>query len=173
MVATLGAYLMGASIVLFVYNALTSLRHGPHAPADPWDGATLEWTISSPPPVYNFAELPVVTGRDPFWIQKYGAHGETAHGPLDADEHGPGEGEHGDEEEHHIHLPSPSLIPFIVALGLFAMFLGAIFHARAGSPLDFTSGVVLAVVGILIIFVGVYAWVLEPVDAPASVETHV
>jgi cytochrome c oxidase subunit I len=163
LVATIGAYLMGASIMLFVYNALTSLRKGQHAPGDPWDAATLEWSISSPPPVYNFVELPVATGRDQFWIEKYGAHGETAHGPLDGGhgsaDHGDHDG-HGEHEEHHIHLPSPSLVPFVVALGMFAMFLGVIFNF------------VLSAVGILIIFIGVYSWTLEPVDAPESVSTH-
>jgi cytochrome o ubiquinol oxidase subunit 1 len=37
---------------------------------DPWDGRTLEWTTASPPPFYNFARIPVVHERDPFWIMK-------------------------------------------------------------------------------------------------------
>jgi cytochrome c oxidase subunit 1 len=43
MVATIGAYMMGVSILIFAYNAIRSLRTGEPAPADPWDGATLEW----------------------------------------------------------------------------------------------------------------------------------
>ena len=38
---------------------------------DPWDARTLEWITSSPPPEYNFAEIPVVTRRDEFWHRKY------------------------------------------------------------------------------------------------------
>ena len=150
---------MGTSILLFVYNALTSLRKGELASGDPWDGATLEWSIASPPPVYNFAEIPVATGRDQFWIEKYGSHGELAHGPLDGGEHAHAEHEEG-HEEHHIHLPSPSLMPFIVALGMFAMFLGVLFNF------------VLSLVGVLIIFIGIYGWTLEPVDAPETISTH-
>lgn len=41
---------------------------------DPWNGRTLEWATSSPPPVYNFAILPKVHGRDPFWEMKQDAH---------------------------------------------------------------------------------------------------
>lgn len=40
---------------------------------DPWNGRTLEWSIPSPAPYYNFAIQPVVTGRDPFWEQKHAA----------------------------------------------------------------------------------------------------
>lgn len=39
---------------------------------DPWDGRTLEWSTPSPPPSYNFAVLPQVSGRDQFWEMKYG-----------------------------------------------------------------------------------------------------
>lgn len=39
---------------------------------DPWNGRTLEWSTSSPPPIYNFARIPVVHGRDPFWAMKKG-----------------------------------------------------------------------------------------------------
>lgn len=38
---------------------------------DPWNGRTLEWSIPSPPPFYNFAVTPVVVERDPFWEQKH------------------------------------------------------------------------------------------------------
>jgi heme/copper-type cytochrome/quinol oxidase subunit 1 len=54
MVSTIGAYLLGLAVLM---RAWTS---GPKAPADPWDGRTLEWTMPSPPPVYNFAEMPAV-----------------------------------------------------------------------------------------------------------------
>jgi cytochrome o ubiquinol oxidase subunit 1 len=48
---------------------------------DPWGGRTLEWATSSPPPFYNFAELPPVTGRDAWWTMKVKgeAHKAPAH----------------------------------------------------------------------------------------------
>jgi cytochrome c oxidase subunit 1 len=57
-VSSLGAFLLGAAQVLVLVNLWQSLRHGTTAPEDPWDGHTLEWTVSSPPPQENFAEIP-------------------------------------------------------------------------------------------------------------------
>jgi len=82
MVATAGALLIGISILVFIYNVAYSLRYGVVAGPDPWDGRTLEWMIPSPPPAYNFAEIPTVHGRDELWLRKHpdphGAYREEA-----------------------------------------------------------------------------------------------
>jgi cytochrome c oxidase subunit 1 len=65
--STIGAFVVASSVVLFVINGLVSLYRGPIAPANPWGGASLEWATSSPPPVYNFAHIPVVESRTPLW----------------------------------------------------------------------------------------------------------
>ena len=70
-ISTAGAFLMGASVLLLVYIIYTSMKRGKEAGNDPWDGFTLEWTISSPPPLKNFDELPVVQGRRPLWDLKH------------------------------------------------------------------------------------------------------
>jgi heme/copper-type cytochrome/quinol oxidase subunit 1 len=62
---TIGAFLMGISILLFVWNMLASLRRGPLAGNDPWLANTLEWLTSSPPPEYNFASLPRIRSERP------------------------------------------------------------------------------------------------------------
>jgi cytochrome c oxidase subunit 1 len=54
-------------MVLFVVNVILSLRRGRLAGPDPWGADTLEWSTSSPPPVYNHLELPVVQGRFALW----------------------------------------------------------------------------------------------------------
>lgn len=73
-VVTAGAYLLGASILLFVYNIARSLQKGERAGPNPWDAATLEWATTSPPPSYNFGIVPQIAHRDPLWAQKYGIH---------------------------------------------------------------------------------------------------
>jgi hypothetical protein len=67
LISTLGAFTIAASVLLFVINAVTSLRRGTPASANPWGAGTLEWATASPPPSCNFVELPVVRARDPLW----------------------------------------------------------------------------------------------------------
>jgi cytochrome c oxidase subunit I len=56
--AGIGAYIMCLGIALMFYNLFVSLRQKNKAPADPWGGTTLEWSVPSPPPVQNFIEPP-------------------------------------------------------------------------------------------------------------------
>ena len=63
----IGAFVVAAAVLLFVVNGLVSLYRGAIAPPNPWGAASLEWATSSPPPVYNFAHIPVVESRTPLW----------------------------------------------------------------------------------------------------------
>jgi cytochrome c oxidase subunit 1 len=67
LLATIGAYTMGVSVLLFLINVVRSRRHGAIAGANPWNAASLEWAPTSPPPRYNFGALPTVTGRYALW----------------------------------------------------------------------------------------------------------
>ncbi len=150
--ATIGAFTIAVSILVFIYNVIVSLRHGEIAGDDPWDGRTLEWTIPSPPPPYNFAEVPQVHALDDFWHKKYAedAQGMPVPVPAGASDHatnGSGD-QHGDG--HGIHLPSPSYMPIIAAAGLPLIGLGLIYDAA------------LVAVGAAVLVVGLYLWVLEP-----------
>jgi len=69
--ATIGAFIQAPSFLIFVVNILWSLKYGRPAGDDPWDAWTLEWATTSPPPSYNFEEIPKVHSRRPLWDAKH------------------------------------------------------------------------------------------------------
>jgi cytochrome c oxidase subunit I len=71
LIVTIGAFIQGVAILVFVTNLIYSYFKGPKAGNDPWDAWTLEWSVSSPPPAYNFACIPVVESRRPLWDLKH------------------------------------------------------------------------------------------------------
>jgi cytochrome c oxidase subunit 1 len=143
LVSTVGAFGIGVAMLLFMLIALRSLRSGARAPADPWDGRTLEWATSSPPPPHDFDEIPRVLGRDTFWREK---HGPPARQPVSPP---PPAGEHG------VHLPGPSVWPMVTAVGIGIAAAGALLHV----------GVVLA--GALVTVYGAFRFALEHHEDPA------
>lgn len=111
-ISTIGAFLMGIGTIVFLINCFSSLRKPVTAPADPWDGRTLEWTIPSPPPEYNFKQTPLVRGYDAFWKEKMAGNKEmTPAEPIGS-----------------IHMPSPSILPILMSLGLFIAGYGFMYH---------------------------------------------
>ncbi len=59
---SISSFLFGLSFLVFVYNMITSARNGPKAAANPWRAHSIEWQVSSPPPIFNFDEIPTVVG---------------------------------------------------------------------------------------------------------------
>jgi cytochrome c oxidase subunit I len=80
MVCTVGSYILAVSTLPFVFNAIWSWIRGEKASANPWNGLTLEWMTSSPPPVENFDEDPVIT----FGPYDYG-HGHRLTPPSESE----------------------------------------------------------------------------------------
>jgi cytochrome c oxidase subunit 1 len=161
LVVSIGAFLLGASFLIFIYNMLHSLKHGEKAGNDPWDAATLEWAIPSPPPVYNFATVPHVTHRDQLWWDKYGGHDE--HGHSAASDHAPTRPtvEVVNEDHGPVHLPNPSYYPLITAAGLFIAAIGATFGGAA-ITIGLLTLPALVPIGAIILLLGAYGWAFEP-----------
>ena len=75
-IISISAFIFGASFLIFLYNMIASWRHGPLAEGNPWRAHSIEWQVSSPPPVFNFDEIPTVVGG-PY---EYGVPGRGARG---------------------------------------------------------------------------------------------
>jgi len=71
LLVTIGTFLQAIAILMFLANLVVSYFKGAEAGNDPWDAWTLEWSASSPPPVYNFAAIPTVESRRPLWDRKH------------------------------------------------------------------------------------------------------
>ncbi|MGB6692858.1 MAG: cytochrome c oxidase subunit I [Terracidiphilus sp.] len=69
-IVSAGGIVQAIAVLILVWNMVDSFLHGPVAGNDPWDAWTLEWSIPSPPPAYNFATEPVVRSRRPLWDLK-------------------------------------------------------------------------------------------------------
>ena len=61
-IISVSAFIFGLSFLVFLYNMIASWRHGPRAVANPWRAHSIEWQVSSPPPIFNFDEVPTVVG---------------------------------------------------------------------------------------------------------------
>jgi cytochrome c oxidase subunit 1 len=167
LVATVGSFVIATSILVFIINVIRTMRRPERAGADPWDARTIEWMTPSPPPEYNFAEIPLVTSRDDLWHRKYAEDEqgrpvlrELAPGePADGEAAGDAEvsGEHGGG--HGIHMPSPSYYPLVASLGLPVIAYGLIYKTWY-----------VAALGALGIVASLYGWALEPQTEPTEPE---
>lgn len=173
LVCTAGAFMMAlAVLVLFIDMFFVSSRSGPIASSDPWDGRTLEWSLPSPVPVYNFKTLPVVKGRDAHWLNK---HPELVHheDEVHASDHGHGHDDHG----HGIHIPGASWMPMIAAFGFLIGAFGLVFMGVSAEMFPGLTGDALkaavhgafwkyaymAMGGAALGVLGVYMWAMEPI----------
>ena len=79
--------MIAASMLPFIWNVFVSLRNGKIAGDDPWEGNTLEWATSSPPPPYNFDRLPEIRSERPVFDARHGVNaGHGGHGRGEEEE---------------------------------------------------------------------------------------
>ncbi len=144
LLASVGYIVIFLGMLAFVVTIVKGLRSGVRAGHDPWDAPGLEWSISSPPPAYNFAEIPQVEGLDQYWIVK-------ARAKADGQDRVPAEPA---VDPNTIHMPSPSYWPIGIAVGTTLIAGGILSHFA------------LSFVGGIFAFIGVIGWTNEPPTAP-------
>jgi cytochrome c oxidase subunit 1 len=146
LLATVGGLVLALGVLVFIINALRSIRRGEVAGANPWHADTLEWATASPPPSYNFFRLPIVQGREALWTRSpespvvTGLRSDCREilitRTMDA------------EPDHKLILPGPNVGPLLLALAASATFIGSIF-----TPWALPAGMVLIFIALL-----VWAW---------------
>ncbi|HSM08696.1 MAG TPA: cytochrome c oxidase subunit I [Gemmatimonadota bacterium] len=135
LMATVGSFILGGSMLIFVWNLLRSTRKGRVAGPNPWAAPTLEWSLPSPPPHYNYRTIPTIEHRDPLWREG----GEA----LDPEATGAPEPV----------MPSPSLWPIGLAA---AIVIGAVGGLTQSLPVVLAGGA--------LIFVCVFGWAFQPLE---------
>jgi cytochrome c oxidase subunit 1 len=144
LMASVGGFILGVGVLVFIVNALKSRRAGALAGANPWGAATLEWATPSPPPAYNFLYPPTVAGRDTLWTQPedqpvvVGLRSDVREvlvtKMLDA------------EPDLKAEFPDSTIWPLLAALSATALFIGSIFNPWG------------AVVGAVPVFITLTGW---------------
>ncbi|CCD85275.1 Cytochrome bo(3) ubiquinol oxidase subunit 1 [Bradyrhizobium sp. ORS 285] len=115
--ATFGTALLAIGVILQILQLVFSIRDRAllrDTTGDPWDGRSLEWATSSPPPVFNFAVLPNVTGQDAYWRIKENAKSQQLHTR--------------DKDYQDIELPRNSPTGFVCAFFATLMGFALIWH---------------------------------------------
>jgi cytochrome c oxidase subunit I len=150
-VASVGSFVIAAGVLLFVINIFHTWKKAPVAPLDPWDARTLEWITASPPKEHNFDRIPTVHALDEFFHRKYEEQ-DTPEGTKLVKVRTAEEvlAEEEANADHHIHLPSPSYWPIVMALSLPIIAYGVIFN------------LLLSFVGLAILLLSIFGWCLEP-----------
>jgi cytochrome c oxidase subunit I len=165
MVTSVGAFIFAVGILLTFVNVLVSLRVGRIAGPNPWDAPTLEWSIPSPPPPYNFAVLPTVASRHPLWEQRLGeSHGASSLDTgliLDDRRETIGTTALDSEPDVILKMPFDSPAPFILTVGTSLIFAGMLIPSRLWA---------LTAVGCLIVIAAILIWLWPERELGQTVE---
>src|SRR5690606_24800118 len=151
LVSSIGSLILAIGVLLFVINVFVTWRRPVPAPADPWDARALEWLTTNPPKEHNFDSIPTVHHLDEFFHRKYEDRGEGDH--HDFHQVATAEEILAEQEanaDSHIHLPSPSYWPLVLAVSLPVMAYGVIYSR------------LLIPVGAAIALLALFGWSMEP-----------
>jgi hypothetical protein len=135
LITSIGAFVFAIGVLLLFVNVLRSLRNGAVAGKNPWDAPTLEWSVSSPPPPYNFAVIPTLGSRHPLWEDRIGTDGAVSsiHRGMLLDEGKETIGTSGLDAvpDMVLEMPEDSIAPLLLTLGMAVLFVGLLLKTWA------------------------------------------
>jgi heme/copper-type cytochrome/quinol oxidase subunit 1 len=136
LITSIGSFVFALGVLLFFVNVLKSLKSGMAASKNPWDAPTLEWSVSSPPPPYNFAVIPTIASRHPLWEDRLGSGGDEAGRSslergmlLDQGKETIGTMAMDAAPDMVLEMPQDSFAPVLLALGLAVLFAALLLKA--------------------------------------------
>jgi cytochrome c oxidase subunit 1/cytochrome c oxidase subunit I+III len=163
LLATMGSFVFAFGVLISLVNFLWSRRRGEAAPPNPWRADTLEWMATSPPPDYNFAEIPVVESRHPLWDQDpmpvaasglepatsaFGREGAARkETPLTSGLRAEPAGAMG--------VPEPTYLPLVLASGIGIFFAGLLVQAA-----------LIGIAGAIVGAIGLVRWAWRTAEQP-------
>ena len=155
LIASIGSFVLAVGILLFLINVVITARNPTKSPLDPWNSRSLEWMTSNPPKEHNFDVIPTVHHLDEFFHRKYEEDSAThTMRQIATAEEIMAEQER--NADKHIHMPSPSYWPIVLAAAVPVITFGMIFSH------------LIAVIGGVILLFAAFGWALEPSTAPES-----
>jgi cytochrome c oxidase subunit I+III len=166
LVSTAGGFAIAVGMIAFVIDIALAFRHGKGTGRNPWRAGTLEWTLSAPPPPYNFFGTPSVHDRDPVWADPaLASRVEGGEGYLARAEHGRretlGTSLRAAEPEVVVRLSGSTWLP-LVAAGVLTLFLTAFLI----DAYLIASLLVVAAVAVIMRWL----WTTGDVDAPLEID---
>ncbi len=151
LITSVGSFVLAIGVLLLLVNVVRSLRHGLVAGNDPWHAPTLEWSVPSPPPPYNFVVIPTVASRHPLWedeLNESPVRSSLDRGmSLERGKETIGTSALDAAPDMILEMPEDTFAPFCLAVGLTVVFVGMLLR-----------GWVAAGVGGFIIALSLLAW---------------
>jgi heme/copper-type cytochrome/quinol oxidase subunit 1 len=128
MITSLGSFVFALGVLLLIVNLFKSLKGGAPSGNNPWDGPTLEWSVSSPPPPYNFAVIPTIASRHPLWedrLNETDARSSLGRGMLlQMGKETLGTSALDAEPDMILEMPEDTYAPFCLMVGMAPVFVG-------------------------------------------------
>jgi heme/copper-type cytochrome/quinol oxidase subunit 1 len=135
LITSIGSLVLAVGVLLLVVNVFRSLKHGAVAGDNPWDAPTLEWSVSSPPPPYNFAVIPTVASRHPLWegrLEETQARSSLSRGmELKSGKEVIGTTSLDAAPDIILEMPGDTFAPLCVAIGMALTFAGLLLKSWA------------------------------------------